>query len=111
LFFSYPAAAQAWFISVATPTGESGSISSVVHANSGSAAGKLIVETIKVVGLPQHTAGQVVTVSVGGKAVPSSAVEVSGHVMTVSGLRLVVGESANVIWQFAAPTKMRGSEL
>lgn len=84
----------------------------MVHANSGEAAGRLIVETIKVVGLPQHTAGQLVTVSVGGKAVPSTSVEVSGHIMTVSGLRLVVGEAANVIWQFAAPSaKLRGSEL
>lgn len=65
-----------------------------------------------VVGLPQHTDGQLVTVSVGGKAVPSTAVEVVGDIMTVSGLRLVVGEAVNVIWQFAAvPSKLSGSEL
>jgi hypothetical protein len=102
---------QAWYISVASPTGESGSINSVVRANSGAAAGKLVVEAIKILGLPSHTEGLQLTVSVGGKALQKSAVQRQGDNLTISGLKNVVGEQLEVIWQYVGVKRLSDSEL
>lgn len=95
-------AVQVWFSSVAVPTGETGSISSVVQAARGQAAATLYVESIKVIGMPKQTAGQTVSASVAGLALPASAVQLSGEVMTISGLQLVVGHPMEVTWKFTA---------
>lgn len=102
---------QAWYISVASPTGDSGSINSVVRANRGAAADKLTVESIKILGLPKSTEGLQVKVSVGGKALPKSAVQRQGDNLTISGLKNVVGEQLEVIWQFVGVKRLSGSEL
>jgi hypothetical protein len=91
---------QAWFSSVVAPTGETGTISSVVQANRGPAATTLYVEAIKVIGLPKQTAGLTATVSVAGLTLPSSAVQLSGDVMTITGLQLLVGHPLEVTWKF-----------
>lgn len=91
---------QAWFSSVSDPSGESGTISSTVRANTGDAYGKLAIEAIKVLGLPEDLSGFAVTVN--GQQVSSSAVSSSSGILTVTGLKLLVGDPLEVKWQSTA---------
>jgi hypothetical protein len=96
---------QAWFTSVAAPSGESGSISSTAHANAGDAAGRLFIETIKVLGMPALPKGQSAQVTVDGKVLPAGAAQLSGDVLTVTGIKLVVGAQMDVSWQYKPSAK------
>jgi len=82
---------------VSDPSGESGTISSTVHANTGNAYGKLAIEAIKVLGLPEDLSGFAVTVN--GQQVSSSAVGSSAGILTITGLKLLVGDPLEVKWQ------------
>lgn len=96
---------QAWFTSVAAPSGESGSISSTAHANAGDAAGRLFIETIKVLGMPALPKGQSFQVTVDGQGQPASAVQLSGDILSITGLKLVVGAQMDVNWQYRPSVK------
>jgi hypothetical protein len=96
---------QAWFTSVAAPSAESGSISSAAHANAGDAAGRLFIETIRVLGMPALPMGQSVQVTVDGLGIPAAAVQLSGGVLSITGLKLAVGAQMDVNWQYKPSVK------
>lgn len=64
-----------------------------------------MIESIKVLGMPALPKGQSVQVTVDGKALPAGAAQLSGDVLTVTGLKLVVGVQMDVSWQYKPSPK------
>lgn len=87
---------------MAAPGGSSGTVSSVVKANAGSAQDKLIIEAVHILGVPSAAGNTVLeaaklpTVRVNSKVVPAG-YDAAG-VVKVTGLSLRVGEPISVSW-------------
>jgi hypothetical protein len=90
---------QVWFTAVTAQGGRSGSISSLVLANSPPVKGLLTIEAINVLGVP-GTAADTPSVSVYSKGqTPQLNYDVGSGVLRITGLKLDVGAQLNIDWR------------
>lgn len=95
---------QVWYTAVTSENGNSGVIGSVVRSDAGAAQGKLVIEAIHIVGVPNATiaepleAAKMPSVRFNGKAVDSGYDPAAG-VIKISGISQPVGAPLRLNWR------------
>jgi hypothetical protein len=95
---------QVWYTAAASPSGDAGTITNVVHSDAGAAQGKLVIEAIHILGVPKANS----TVPLEGASLPSvkingqvldSGYDASSGVIKLTGLNVPVGEPLQLRWK------------
>lgn len=95
---------QVWYTAVASASGDSGVITSIVRSNAGTAQGQLVIEAIHIVGVPKAADGVVLeaarlpSVLLNGKSLDSG-YDAAHGVIKLTDISIQVAEPLMLRWQ------------